>query len=215
MPDKPCVADEKFLSLKSKAKNVEVYFNSCNDDVNEDSKIYFERREKQYAGMGISDSKIFDIRTVARAFSAMFLEIPHTAANYPTQIFQQSGNKLFQDEHNEIAYYCSTLAFYKFKKLFNSKKLPKNSIKYKWHTLMLLKYVIKDKEDTPKLESKKITKYCQDIIKVLSSPREEFIDKYERCMEIIEAGGWVSKDRLKTSKHTEELKQILAGKKVK
>ena len=73
------VADEKFLSLRSKAKNIEIYLNSCNDETNEESKIYFERREKQYAGMGISESKIFDIRTVARAFSAMFLEIPHIA----------------------------------------------------------------------------------------------------------------------------------------
>ncbi len=40
------VANEKFLSLKSKAKNIEVYFNSCNDETNEESKIYFERREK-------------------------------------------------------------------------------------------------------------------------------------------------------------------------
>lgn len=209
------VADEKFLSLRAKAKNVEVYFNGCNDNVNEDSKIYFERREKQYAGMGISDSKIFDIRTVARAFSAMFLEIPHTAANYPTRIFQQSGNRLFQDEHNEIAYYCSTLAFYKFRKLVNNRKIPNNPIKYKWYALMLLKYVIKGNKKTPELGSKKITNYCEDIIKVLSSPREEYISKYEKCMRIVEAGGWVSKDRLKSSKHTEELKQILASKKIK
>ncbi len=203
------VADEKFLSLKSKAKNVEVYFNSCNDGASEESKIYFERREKQYTGMGISDSKIFDIRTVARAFSAMFLEIPHIAASYPTQIFEQSGNRLFQDEQNEIAYYCATLALYKFTKLFNSKKLPGNFSKYKWHTLILLKYIINGNKKAPELNSKKITPYCQKIVETLSSPREDFIKNYQACVEVIEAGGWATKDRLKRSLHTEELRQIL------
>ena len=209
------VANEKFLSLKSKAKNIEVYFSSCNDETNEDSKIYFERREKQYANMGISDSKIFDIRTVARAFSAMFLEIPHIAASYPTQIFQQSGNRLFQDNQNEIAYYCATLAFYKFNKLFNSKKLPGDFKKYKWHTLMLLKYVINGKGKTPELNSKKITSYCQKIVKILSSPREDFIKNYQTCVNVIKAGGWATQDRLKRSKHTEELKTIVMKKTIK
>jgi AIPR protein len=205
------VADEKFLSLKSKAKNIEVYFNSCNDETNDESKIYFERREKQYAGMGISDSKIFDIRTVARAFSAMFLEIPHIAASYPTQIFEQSGNRLFQDEQNEIAYYCATLALYKFTKLFNSKKLPGDFSKYRWHTLMLLKYVVNRNIKAPELNSKKITPYCQKILEILSSPREDFLKNYQTCVEVIEAGGWATKDRLKRSLHTEELKQILTN----
>jgi len=208
------VADEKFLSLRSKAKNIEVYFNSCNDETNEESKIYFERREKQYSGMGISDSKIFDVRTVARAFSAMFLEIPHTAASYPTRIFEQSGNRLFQDDQNEIAYYCATLALYKFTKLFNSKKLPGDFSKYRWHTLMLLKYVINGNSKTPELNSKKITSYCQKIVEVLSSPREDFLKNYQMCVEVIKAGGWAKKDRLKRSLHTEELKQILMTKKM-
>lgn len=203
------VADENFLSLKSKAKNIEVYFHSCNDDANEESKIFFERREKQYSGMAISDSKIFDIRTVARAFSAMFLEIPHIAASYPTQIFEQSGNKLFQDDQNEIAYYCASLALYKFNKLFNSKKLPGYFSKYRWHTLMLLKYIINNGSKTPELNSKKITQYCKNIIDVLSSTREDFLKHYQVCVEIIEEGGWATKDRLKRSLHTVELKNIL------
>jgi AIPR protein len=206
------VADEKFLSLKSKAKNVEVYFNSCNDEANEESKIYFERRENQYDGKGISDSKIFDIRTVARAFSAMFLEIPHIAASYPTQIFEQSGSRLFQDAQNEIAYYCATLALYKFTKLFNSKKLPGNFSKYRWHTLTLLKYIINGNSKAPELNSKKVTPYCQKIVEVLSSPREDFLKNYQVCVDVIEAGGWATKDRLKRSLHTEELKQILMNK---
>ncbi|AWL12133.1 hypothetical protein HMF8227_01660 [Saliniradius amylolyticus] len=206
------VSNEKFLSLKAKSKTVESYFNSWNEDSIEDSKVYFERRDNQYAGRGINDTKIFDIRTVARAFAAMFLEIPHTAASYPTQIFEQSGDLLFEDSQHEVAYYTATLALYKFNRLFNSKKLPGNFGKYRWHTLMLLKYIINGKRNSPKVGSKKIESYCNKIIEELNKPRDEYLVHFERCKEIIEQGGWASKDRLKRSLHTVELKEILKKK---
>lgn len=203
------VSNEKFLSLKNKAKTVESYFNSWNDENDPDSTIYFERRENQYAGSAIIDAKIFDIRTVARAFASMFLEIPHTASSYPTQIFEQSGTSLFTENQNEIAYYCATLALYKFTRLFNSKKLPGNFGKYRWHTLMLLKYVINGSKKAPELNSKKIDKYCISIIKELNKPRDQHFEYFEKCQEIIEKGGWATKDRLKRALHTAELKEIV------
>jgi hypothetical protein len=87
-----------------------------------------------------------------------------------------------------------------------------NRYKYRWHTLMLLKYVINENGKTPELNSKKITPFCQKIIEVLSSPREDFLKNYQTCVDVIEAGGWATKDRLKRSLHTEELKQIMISK---
>ncbi|MGP9766673.1 AIPR family protein [Halomonas sp. AOP13-D3-9] len=203
------VSNEKFLSLKAKSKSVESYFNSWNDEADDESKVYFERRDNQYMGSGINDTKIFDIRTIARAFASMFLEIPHTAASYPTQIFEQSGDNLFEDSQNEIAYYTAALALYKFNRLFNSKKLPGNFGKYRWHALMLLKYIINGAEKAPELNSKKIDKYCIKIIKSLNEPRDTHIKHFEICKTIVEKGGWASKDRLKRSLHTNELKNIM------
>ena len=203
------VSNEKFLSLTAKSKLVESYFNSWNEENEPESRIFFERRENQYSGKNINDTKIFDIRTVARAFASMFLEIPHTASSYPTQIFQQSGEKLFDDKQNEIAYYCATLALYKFNRLFNSKKLPGNFGKYRWHTLMILKYVINGNQKPPELNSKKITKYCTKIIDVLNKPRDKHLKYYEMCKKIIEKGGWATKDRLKRVLHTNQLKEII------
>lgn len=203
------VSNEKFLSLKNKSKTVESYFDSWNEESDTDSRIYFERRDNQYSGKGINETKIFDIRTVARAFSSMFLEVPHTAASYPTQIFEQSGDYLFEDSQNEIAYYAATLTLYKFNRLFNSKKLPGNFGKYRWHTLMLFKYIVNDGESTPQLNSKNINKYCEKIIHALNQSREKQLEYFEICKDIIEKGGWASKDRLKRSLHTTELKNLL------
>lgn len=203
------VSNEKFLSLKAKSKSVESYFNSWNEECEDESKVYFERRDNQYAGLGIGDTKIFDIRTVARAFASMFLEIPHTAASYPTQIFEHSGESLFEEKQNEITYYTATLALYKFNRLFNSKKLPGSFSKYRWHTLMLLKYIINGTDKAPETNSKKITGYCTRIIEALNEPRDEHLKYFERCKDIIEKGGLASKDRLKRSLHTNELKEIV------
>ncbi|ABW30197.1 AIPR family protein [Acaryochloris marina] len=203
------VSNEKFLSLKAKSKSVESYFNSWNDESESDSVIYFERRENQYAGKTINDTKIFDIRTVARAFASMFLEIPHTASSYPTQIFEQSGDRLFEDNQNEITYYCSTLALYKFVRLFNSKKLPGNYGKYRWHTLMLLKYAINGNQKVPEVNSRRINKYFTKIIEALNKPRDEHLEYYEICKSVIEEGGWATKDRLKRTLHTNELKALM------
>lgn len=205
------VSNEKFLSLKSKSKSksVESYFNSWNNESESDSIVYFERRENQYAGMSISDTKIFDIRTVARAFASMFLEIPHTASSYPTQIFDQSGDRLFEDSQNEITYYCATLALYKFTRLFNSKKLPGIYGKYRWHTIMLLKYAIHGNDKVPALNSKKIEKYCDKIIIELNKPRDEHLKHYEMCKSVVEKNGLATKDRLKRALHTAELKETM------
>ena len=203
------VADEKFLSLKEKAKIVESYFNTCNDEVDNESKIYFERREKQYAGMGIQDVKIFDIRTVARAFTAMFLDIPHTSASYPTLIFTQSGSKLFTDEQHEITYYCATLALYKFASLLNSKKLPSDFGKYRWHTLTLLKYVINIDKKVPQMNSKKIVKYCETIIDKLNTQNRYCLKYYNECKDIINQAGPANKDKLKRKEYINELKEYL------
>ena len=77
---------------------------------------------------------------------------------------------------------------------------------------MLLKYVINGKDNSPQVGSKKIDKYCNKIIDILNKPRDEHLVYFEECKDIIEQGGWASKDRLKRSLHTSELKEILKKK---
>ena len=74
---------------------------------------------------------------------------------------------------------------------------------------MLLKYVINNDQKLPELNSKKITKYCTNIIEALNKPRDKHLAYYEKCKTIIEKGGWATKDRLKRALHTNELKRIM------
>ena len=97
---------------------------------------------------------------------------------------------------------------YKFNKLMNSKKLPTDFTKYKWHTLMLFKYIVNKGSSVPELNSKKITPYCDKIIDLLNSPREDFLKAYSECVDIVIQSGDVTKDRLKRNLYTNELRKI-------
>lgn len=205
------VVDKKFLSLKEKAKRVEDYFNACNLEAENNCKLYFERRQKQYADLEVKGTKIFDTSTVARAFAAMFLDNPHTSLSYTNRIFQKVENQLFADEHNEITYYCSTLALHNFLQLTNYEKLPKHLEKYKWHILMLLKYVINKNEVLPpiNLKSKNIEGYCNKMIEKLKASDTSYLQYYKECENIINQAGPVTKQKLKDKQFTSDLKQKL------
>jgi DNA repair ATPase RecN len=66
----------QFVSLRPIVRRIEEYLESI-DPTSDKAKVYLERREKQYTGMGIAEIRILDIRTLARAYASMFLDHPH------------------------------------------------------------------------------------------------------------------------------------------
>ena len=83
----------QFLTLKPIVRKVEAYFDARGAEKDaDDIKLYFERRNRQFVGQGIPDIRIFDMKEVARAVAAMFLERPDLAARYPTQMFDELSN---------------------------------------------------------------------------------------------------------------------------
>lgn len=78
------IDDDQFLSLQPIARSIEAYFNSFDDD---DVRLYFERRDRQYVGQGIPGVKVFDLKLLARCVSATFLQRPDLAYRFPRKIF--------------------------------------------------------------------------------------------------------------------------------
>lgn len=154
------VEDIQFLSLRPIIRNIEAYFEAVAVDSDEEIKLYFERRDRQFVGMGIPDSRIFDIKETSRAAASMFLDRPDLAARYPTQMFSELDKSLFKENNKEIVFYAAALALYRIQLLIGNKKLPYNFSKYKWHMLMCLKYVITS-EKGPELYSNKIEHFCK------------------------------------------------------
>ncbi|EFQ66028.1 hypothetical protein PFWH6_0301 [Pseudomonas fluorescens WH6] len=199
---------ESFHGLKSKAKLVQRYFDAKNDKAAIENKIYFERREQEYKTSGFQNTRIFDVRELARCYAAMVLNQPHNSARYVKEIFSSSGKDLFCDADHESLYYASALALYKYNTLVNGRKNgAHNFIKLRWHVVQVYKWVVHGKTDMPIPSSKAAEGYANNIISSLLSEDKVYIDKFQICQEIIKATGKPTADAIKRGKFTADLLQ--------
>ena len=201
------VEDVQFYSLKPSIKNIEAYFDAINRELAEEEKIYFERRDKQFVGKSIPDTRIFDIKDTARAVVSMFLERPDLAARYPNQMFEELSDQIYRDDTKEIVYYTANLAVYRLHLLRSNARIPYNYTKYKWHMLTCLKYIV-NKDREPSLNSPKIEEYCNNIISVCRE-YEKNQKQFEKIVEIFKGVGEVDRDSLKSQRYLQDLKTAI------
>lgn len=189
------IDDDQFLSLQPVARRIETYFNSFNEDEN---RLYFERRDRQYVGQGVPGVKIFDLKILARCVSAVFLDRPDLSYRFPRKIFSDNSisRSAFSEENREIIYYTSCLVYYRIAILFGNKQIPAEARKFKWHIMSLLSRRI-TKSDRPALRNQKIEAWSQRIIDMIISDPKEFKNQVVACYETFHALGDVSEDRLK------------------
>ena len=199
------VAQTQFYSLRPFLVKLQAFFDAHVPEGDSDMRLYFERRSRQYAGENVGRPRIFDIQRLARAFAAMFLDLPHLAARYPTQIFKEKKDVLFQSDHREIAYYTAALALYRFELAFGNNYVQANMRRLKWHALMVLRHQVAGKSRPP-LSSNKIEGYCQKIINVLKSGGKSSIPPLKEALDAIASVGVPpTRDRLKGQKYTQDL----------
>lgn len=134
----------------------------------------------------------------------MFLDLPHLAARYPTQVFEERRAELFQAQHREHAYYTAALALYRLELALSNQYVPRQYQSYKWHMLMLLKYLLAG-SDAPGLAHRKFDDYCEKMVREIASGGKQSAPPYMEAVEIIKKVGEVSRDRLKGSRYAEEL----------
>jgi hypothetical protein len=204
------VSQSQFLSIRPFVRKLEVFFNSFDSDEEKERRLYFERRTRQYVGQEIKKMRIFDIQKLARAFAAMFLDVPHLAAGFPTQTFQEKADSLFQPEHRELAYYTAAFALYRLELSLGNNYVPRKYQRFKWHLLMLLRYQ-QGGADLPGLRSKKLDDYCKRILSGLAEGGKTAAEPFMQATRIIDAIGEASKDRLKRARYTEELLAMERG----
>lgn len=202
------VQTESFHGLKNKAKLVQRYFDAKNDKAAAENKIYFERREQEYKTSGFQNTRIFDVRELARCYAALVLNQPHNSARYVKEIFSSSGTDLFCDADHESLYYASALALYKYNTLVNGRKNgAHNFIKLRWHVVQVYKWVVHGKTEMPVPSSKAAEGYANQIISSLLSEDKAYIDKFQICQEIIKDTGAPTSDAIKRGKFTADLIQ--------
>jgi hypothetical protein len=168
-------------------------------------KLYYERRSKQYASVaGVEKVRIIGKTLQVRAFAAMFLDDPHRAARYYSDLRIQVGSKIFNDSHKLEPYYVSAYAYYKLEFLFRNSAVPAYYKPARFHILMALRYLVGGL-DVPNVTANKATTYSNQIAEVLWS-EDKSVNAFKRAIEVIDQaldGGSLTRDAVKTQGFTD------------
>jgi len=187
------VEDTQFLSLRPIIKRVEQYFSTYE---NSDSRLYFERRDRQYVGLDIPATRIYSLHNAAKCVAAMYCERPDLSARYPKTMYEELTDRLFGDDTKEILFYAACLTMYRFTLLVSNSIIPQNMKRFKWHMLPVVRALISGK-GTPALNSKDAGKSGEAIVEVMAQHGAAATEVFSKWVSICEALGEVSADRLK------------------
>lgn len=161
-----------------------------------DSRLYIERRDRQYVGLDIPATRICSLHHSAKCVTAMFCERPDLPACYPKQMYEELTNTLFADETKEIVYYAACLAMYRFTLLVSNSVIPQNMKRFKWHMLPVIKSLICGK-GIGQLNSKQVAQSAQKIVDAMAQHSSETTEYFTRFVAICQDLDEVTFDRLK------------------
>jgi hypothetical protein len=187
------VEDTQFLSLRPIIKRVEQYFNTYDGA---ESRLYLERRDRQYVGQDIPATRVFSLHSAAKCVAAMFCNRPELAARYPKQMYEELTDTIFADTTKEVVFYAACVTMYRFNLLIGNSTIPQNMKRFKWHILSLVRAIVSGQEIQP-LNSGKAEAAAQKIIAVMGQHGKPATDVFEKIVEICQSLGDVSSDRLK------------------
>lgn len=186
------VEDTQFLSLRPIIKKVEQYFNTYNDD----NRLYFERRDKQYVGQNIPAARIFSLHNGAKYVAAMYCNRPELAARYPKTMYQELTETLFAEDVKEVVFYAACLTLYRFSMLVSNSTIPQNMKRFKWHILPLVRAIAGQKATEP-LNSRSIERSAAAVIQKMAHHSPATTEIFAKAVDICQSLGTVTADRLK------------------
>jgi hypothetical protein len=205
------IEDTQFFSLRPIVKRIEQYFDSFSD---QDARLYFERRDRQFIGRDVPATRIFSVHVAAKCVASMFFHRPELAYRYPKQMYHLIGEKMFSEATKEIVFYCASLTLYRLHIYVANGTIPQNMRKYKWHILALVRVIIAG-EKMPEVNSKRIEPYCKKIIDSLSKGGAQSIAVFKQAVDALQSIENLSNDRLKRQVILEEMIKALPSEKTK
>lgn len=198
------VEDTQFLSLRPIIKRVEQYFNAFEG---EEGRIYLERRDRQYVGLGIPAVRIYSLNVAAKCVASMWCGKPELSGRYPKQMYEELKDVMFDDSVRESVFYAACLTMYRFNLLVSNSTIPQNMKRFKWHILTLVRAVICG-PTAVHLNSKAAEQQAQRIVDVMKQHGDSATEVFMRIVAVLQGLGDVSSDRLKRQAI---LQEMLAG----
>ena len=208
------VLPEALESLREFHKNLEAFYTAREKERTVGTRVFYERRSKQYSIDKISANRIVTLTGQIKSFVAMFLNEPHSHPRYYGELLKSYEDRLFLDDHKPAPYYASGVALLTIERLLQSGRIDRKLKSYKHHLLMLLR-MIGGGHDMPKVNSGKITEYSLDIIDSLREGEGRRDGHIEQAADLLATsidqfqGGSAPPHRLKA--FTEKLIRELRG----
>ena len=187
------VEDTQFLSLRPIIRRVEQYFNTYESA---ESRLYLERRDRQYVGQDIPATRIFSLHNAAKCVAAMFCNRPELAARYPKTMYEELTEVIFADSTKEVVFYAACVTMYRFTLLVSNNAIPQNMKRFKWHMLPLARALVCGK-DVSQLSSKQVAQGAQKIIDTMGQHGPVATEVFNKVVNICQGLGEVTGDRLK------------------
>lgn len=152
-------------ALSDFQRNLEDYYNSLEKD---DYKLYYERRTNQYKSADeIPLFRIINRESQIKSLSAMFLNNPHNVTGNYGRLVDKIGEDIFNADHDYLPYYVSALSYFTLERLLNENKLLSNSKRFRYHILLVFRFLA-TKVVSPNLkDSGRMHKTCNQILEVL------------------------------------------------
>ena len=187
------IKKEQLASLTQFQRSLEQFYNSYEND----NKLYYERRSKQYnSDTTVIKSRVITVPYQIKSFAGMFLNEPHNVTSYFGSIVRKLNDgkiQIFDNDHSYFPYYTSAYAYYKLETLFKRGLVDSSYRKVKFHLLMLFR-MLNEKEDMPRLNSKKMEQYCKVLLDILYDD-DKAIKAFKKCCKVIDEADFDKADK--------------------
>ncbi|MHA7968269.1 AIPR family protein [Rhizobium sp. CAU 1783] len=202
------VEENDLLALTQFQRDLEDYY----EGVQGDTKLYYERRAKQYASNGnIEKGRIVTIGSQLKCFASMFLDSPNQASRYQGTLLKTVKDRVFQSNHKPEPYFISALAAYRFEIALRKLANEDRDIRpFKYFLLYAFRSRFQT-EEFPGAGHKKIADYCKNLELHLVDSTKAKAAFDEAVMIVREALGTlglpVARDSAKSRPLVEEVKK--------
>lgn len=162
------VTDEQMMSLSEFNKQLEAFYQTYEGQ----QRLYYERRSKQYANMpSIEKVRIVTIPIQIKAVSSMFFDKPHLASRYYGRLLNDNAN-IFNPSHPPVMYYTAAFVLYKVEFLIRNKQIDQKYNRYRYHLLMIIKYLALEGKRCPQFNSHSLERLCEKILEIANESNE-------------------------------------------
>jgi hypothetical protein len=199
------VKPEEFAAILDFSKELEAHFATYPPE----TRLYYERRPGQYRRKPVEATRVISLATMVRAFSAMFLEQPHTATRRTRKRIVGSG--IFGADHKLEPYYAAASAFYRLDVMLRTGRLPAKFRPARYHILMAVRILI-NSDPMPGLNSRRIEARSAEIAATLWDQKTGD-DIFRRAADSVDdvARGNFERDSIRVQSFTEGLKKKILG----